>query len=86
MKFTLLSPRTAWATVSCMDMPWPVSSGVVIVRAVPVFTSPLRLVAPEAKQAASMRVVFPDPPCPTTATLRICFVPKDLAWAISPPC
>src|SRR6185369_6232608 len=37
----------------------------------PSSTRPSRVLAPAAKRSASATVVFPTPPCPTMATLRI---------------
>src|SRR5687768_13449570 len=47
------------------------SSGSVSRMLVESSTLPSRFVAPTAWRRLSTRVVFPDPPCPTTATLRI---------------
>ena len=68
----------ACATVTSSDIPWDFSSGVVMVSAVPSPTLPRRFEEPDAKQSASISVVFPDPPWPRTTTLRICSVLKDV--------
>src|SRR4028119_559257 len=82
MKLTLVSIQAAWATETFMLMPWLVSSGVNMVRAVPSSTDPWRLLLPLVKQHASTRVVFPDPPCPTTHTFRMRSVVKEGADAM----
>src|SRR5687768_6964742 len=82
MKLILLSIHAACATETFMLMPWPVSSGVNMVSAVPSSTEPWRFDVPLVKQHASTRVVFPDPPCPTTHTLRMRSVVKEGADAI----
>src|SRR2546425_3329568 len=48
-----------------------ISSGSKSVVVVPSSTLPSRLTAPAEKRSASTSEVFPTPPCPTTATLRI---------------
>src|SRR5947209_14511595 len=48
-----------------------ISSGSKSVVVVPSSTRPWRLMAPEQNNRASARLVFPAPPCPTSATLRI---------------
>jgi hypothetical protein len=65
-----------------MLIPWACSSGACIVRAVPSATLPWRLDVPDTKHRASMRVVFPDPPWPRTAMLRMRSVVYSLADAI----
>src|SRR5690606_6859008 len=60
-------------------MPWPTSSGVYIVSAVPSRTLPRRREAPVTKHSASTSVVLPEPPCPSTATFLICSVRYSLA-------
>src|SRR5438477_6489157 len=48
-----------------------ISSGSKSVVVVPSSTRPWRLMAPAQNRSDSARVVFPAPPCPTSATLRI---------------
>src|SRR3954451_13332526 len=59
-----------------MEMPCDTSSGVNMVSAVPSVAEPWRLEAPEVWQQASISVVFPAPPWPTTTTLRMRSVVK----------
>ncbi len=39
----------------------------------PSSTVPIRVIAPDANSMASSSVVFPEPPCPTSKTLRMSF-------------
>src|SRR4051794_33980542 len=69
-----------------MEMPCEISSGVNMVSAVPSVLEPCRRDAPEQWQQASISVVFPDPPWPTTTTLRMRSVVNEGADAmIAPP-
>ena len=52
-------------------MPRLTSSGSKSVVVVPSSTRPRRLIAPAQNSSASASVVFPAPPWPTRATLRI---------------
>src|ERR1044072_1114872 len=76
MKLTLESFQVACATETYMEFLWPISPGVCMVSAVPSAEEPCRREAPEAWQQASISVVFPEPPCPTTTQLRIRSVVK----------
>ncbi len=49
------------------------SSGSWSETVLPSSTVPIRVMAPEANSIASSRVVFPEPPCPTSKTLRMSF-------------
>src|SRR4028119_1276600 len=82
MKLTLASSQVAWATEVFMEQPWAISSGVNMVSAVPSAAEPCRRVAPDAWQQASINVVFPAPPWPTTTTLRMRSVVNEGADAI----
>ena len=48
-----------------------ISSGSKSVTVVPSSTRPSRLTAPASKSRAEASEVFPQPPCPTMATLRM---------------
>src|SRR5690606_25015008 len=63
--------QSANATAVWIEIPCSFSSSEYIVSAVPSRTLPCRRDVPVAKQSASMSVVFPEPPWPSTATLRI---------------
>ena len=54
-------------------MPFLTSSGSKSLTVLPSSTVPIRVVAPEVKSMASSSVVFPDPPWPTSRTLRMSF-------------
>src|SRR5205807_5836897 len=81
------------ARASDTEIPRLISSGSKSVVVVPSSTRPFRLIAPAWERSASARVVFPVPPCPTRATLRLraggkVFTPTHLAlgsscWALA---
>src|SRR5690606_5767045 len=82
MKLTLASLHSAKATEALMEVPREISSGVNIVRAVPSSAEPWRREDPDAWQQASISVVFPAPPWPTTTTLRMRSVVYTVAEAM----
>ena len=55
------------------EIPFRCSSGSWSDTVFPSSTVPIRVMAPEVKSIASRRVVFPDPPWPTSRTLRMSF-------------
>src|SRR6185437_8180640 len=71
MRLIFVSIHSAYAHPRLMEYLRSISSGAWSVSAVPSLIDPWRLLAPDTNASASTRVVLPQPPCPTTATLRI---------------
>src|SRR6476620_1403176 len=71
MRLILWSFHSNGASANDRDRPRFCSSGSKSVTVVPSSTLPTRVVAPAQCSSASASVVLPDPPCPTSATLRI---------------
>src|SRR6185369_7171045 len=71
MTFSSCFFHAAWWMAPVIDVFRRISSGSVSNADEPSSTRPIRLAAPAAKSSASATVVFPVPPCPTMATLRI---------------
>ena len=55
------------------EMPLRCSSGSWSLTVLPSSTTPMRVIAPAVYNMASSRVVLPDPPWPTSRTLRMSF-------------
>ncbi len=70
-RLTLVSAWTRGATASEMDRPCACSDSSKSHTVVPSRTDPARGTAPEAASSVSTRVVLPEPPGPTSTTLRI---------------
>src|SRR2546423_6612862 len=71
MRLILWSFHSNGASARDNDRPRFCSSGSKSQTVVPSSTRPIRLMAPALWRRASASVVFPDPPWPTRATLRI---------------
>src|SRR5262249_16371784 len=63
--------QPAWWMAPVIDVFRRASSGSVSKADEPSSTHPMRVTAPAANRSASATAVFPVPPCPTMATLRI---------------
>src|SRR5256886_8631324 len=92
MRLILCPSYSKGATASDTEILRLTSSASKSVVVVPSSTRPWRGMAPAQKRSASARVVFPAPPWPTRATLRILaggkvFTPAHLArsaWLVIP--
>jgi hypothetical protein len=70
---TLTPFHSTGAIASETLMPFLVSSGSKSLTVLPSSTRPIRVTALDANNIASSKVVFPDPPWPTSRTLRMSF-------------
>ena len=68
-----------------MEIPWAASSGVCMVMLWPDAGSSCFLAVPDTQQSASIRLLFPEPPWPRTATFLIFSVVYSFADAMKPP-
>ena len=83
-RLTLWPSHSKGARVSDTEMVRFCSSGSKSVTVLPSSTRPIRLVSPATKSSASVKVVFPAWPCPTSATLRI--IGDGTVFTLAPPC